>query len=59
MKLKSDFGVRALIATIIIAGATFAGVWLVITGSAELGMGFLGNAALAALGFYFGQRSKT
>ena len=58
MKLFKDFGVRALLAFIAIGGAVGGGLFLVVTGKAELGMGFLGSAAMGAIGFYFGQ-SKT
>lgn len=56
MKLKKDFGVRALLASIVVSGAVLGGLYLIIQGNAELGMGFLGSAAMAAIGFYFGQR---
>lgn len=58
MKLIQDFGVRALLATIVIGGATAGGLYLILTGAPELGMGFLSSAAMAALGFYFGQRTQ-
>ena len=58
MKLLKDFGVRALIATIIVSAASAAGLILVIQGKPELGMGFLSSAAMATIGFYFGQRTK-
>ena len=57
MKLRRDFGVRALLATIAVSAAVAGSLWLIVQGSAELGMGFLSSAAMAALGFYFGQRS--
>ena len=57
-KLRADFGVRALLATIIISGAVAGGLYLVLTGNPELGMGFLSSAAMGTLGFYFGQRNQ-
>ncbi len=59
MKLRKDFGVRALLATTAVGGAVVAGLYLVFTGDAQLGMEFLKSAALIALGFYFGQASKS
>jgi hypothetical protein len=57
-KLRKDYGVRALLATIVIGGAVIGGLYLVFTGSPELGMGFLSSAAMGALGFYFGSRGQ-
>ena len=57
MKLANDFGVRALLATIAVGGAVLGGLYLVVTGKPELGMGFLSSAAMGAIGFYFGQNS--
>ena len=59
MKLIRDFGVRALLATIVVTGATVSGFYLVFNGNPELGMGFLSAGAMAAIGFYFGQRNQT
>ena len=59
MKLWHDFGVRALLATLTAGGAITGSLWLIIWGEQpELGMGFLASAAMAGLGFYFGQRSN-
>lgn len=58
MKLFKDFGVRALLATIVVSSAVVAGLYLVISVTdIALGIGFLSNAASMALGFYFGQRN--
>jgi len=59
MKLRKDFGVRALLATIAVGGAVAGGIFLVVSGSPELGMGFLSSAAMVAIGFYFGQKNTT
>ncbi len=57
-KLKQDFGVTAMLATILVGGATLASLYMVFKGDAA-GLAFLANAALAALGFYVGNRNKT
>ena len=58
MKLLQDFGVRALLGTIIVAPAVGALVYLAVKGSTEA-MTSLGIMATAVIAFYFGQRSKT
>lgn len=58
MRLKRDFGVRALLATIVVLGGVVGSLWLLTHGQVELGIGFLSPASMAALGFYFGQRSN-
>ncbi len=57
MRLKTDLGIRALLALITVSGAVAGSLYLLITGRIELGMGFLSSAAMGALGFYFGSRS--
>ena len=59
MKLRKDFGVRALLATIAVGGAVAGSLFLVVSGNPELGMGFLSSAAMGAIGFYFGQKNTT
>lgn len=54
MKLKQDFGVRALLATIAVSGAVGITFLIVIQGHVELGVGFIGGLAMAVVGFYFG-----
>ena len=56
-KLFRDFGVRALLATMVVGAAILGSLFLVVRGNAELGMGFLSSAPMGALGFYFGQRN--
>ena len=56
MKLKRDFGVRALLATMVVGAAIIGAIFLIVAGKGELGMGFLSSAAMGALGFYFGAR---
>lgn len=57
MKLKTDLGVRALLALITVGGAVGGSLYLLVIGKVELGIGFLSSAAMGALGFYFGSRS--
>jgi len=57
MRLKTDLGVRALLALITVGGAVAGSLYLLVIGKVELGMGFLSSAAMGALGFYFGSRS--
>lgn len=57
MRLKTDLGVRALLALITVGGAVAGSLYLLFIGKVELGMGFLSSAAMGALGFYFGSRS--
>lgn len=57
MKLKTDFGVTALLALIAVTGAVSAASYLVFSGSAiEQGMAFLGNIALVGMGYYVGYK---
>ena len=58
MKLLKDFGVRALLATLVVSGAVAGAFYLILNGNSELGMSFLGQTAMAAIGFYFGQRGQ-
>lgn len=67
MKLWNDFGVRALIATIVACGYYAILFYLAFicydTGqmTAELAMGFVGQAAAPlalAIGFYFGSKNQ-
>ncbi len=58
MKLFKDFGVRALLATLVVGVACIASIILIALGEYALGFGFLSNGASMALGFYFGTRSN-
>ena len=56
-KLKTDLGIRALLAIIIVSGAVVGSLYLIFIGQWQLGMGFLSNAALTVSGIYFVSRS--
>lgn len=56
-KLFADFGVRALLGTLIVAPAVGALVYLAVKGSTEA-MTSLGIMASAVVFFYYGTRSK-
>lgn len=59
MKLKTDFGVTALLALIAVLGAVVSASYLVFTGKGvDAGMAFLGNLALVGLGYYVGKKSE-
>ncbi len=55
-KLKRDFGVRALLGTLIVAPSIGALAYLAITGSGEA-LTALATMGSAVMAFYFGQRS--
>ena len=57
MKLKTDFGVRALLATIVVGIATIALAYMAVTGSREALVALVAEFS-GVLGYYFGQRSK-
>lgn len=58
MKLKSDFGVTALLALIAVLGSVTAGCYLVFSGKGiEAGMAFLSNIALVGMGYYVGYKN--
>lgn len=57
MKLIKDFGVRALLGTIIVAPSIGALVYLAVNGSTEA-LTALGIMASAVTAYYFGQRSR-
>lgn len=59
-KLFKDFGIRALLSTLVVGGAVAGALYLIIWAKqADLGMGFLGSSAAGAIGYYFGQHVKT
>ncbi len=55
MKLKQDFGVRALLGVLVVAPAMVAIVVLAIRGSEEA-LRYLGELVLVVVAFYFGFR---
>lgn len=57
MKLIKDFGVRALLGTIIVAPAVVALVILAVKGSPEAMTGLVAMAT-GVTGYYFGQRGS-
>ena len=55
-KLKQDFGVRALLGTLIVAPSVGALAYLAVNGSSEA-LTALATMGSAVMAFYFGQRS--
>jgi len=58
MKLVKDFGVRALLGSIIVAPATACLVVLALNGSSEAMTGLVAMAT-GVTGYYFGQRGNS
>jgi len=58
MKLIQDFGVRALLGTIVTLGATGTLGYLAINGNAEAQTALVAMAS-GVIAYYFGQKSKT
>ena len=58
MKLINDFGVRALFGSIAVGGAVFTLSWIAITQENVSALQMLGDAMIAVIAFYFGQRSN-
>ena len=56
MKLKQDFGVRALLATIVVTVATIALAYMAVGGSTEALVALVAEFS-GVVAFYFGQRS--
>ena len=58
MKLKQDFGIRALLATIVVTIATGVLAYLSIIGSSEALVALVATIS-AVIGYYFGLRSTS